>query len=464
MSTKPVRLRSSCHNCSFSKLKCSQDKPICLRCAKRGFCCEYVVAKQGGRKPNNPPVTAHHNPHLSDNGPRIATPPSALTDANAYGLFTPNMNWETISPSISDNRALQKLSSDQGTAMPTASPVSLMVHDLFTPSDSAFPFSASSYLQLDSHPDSTWSTPWLAADMTNLNDMDPFKTPETMPLCVDSSNTAIDNGNDNRMDDDIGHTSRILMPTNAAVANAALGLFAVSIPKDCMVPDINAAKPYPEGSCQTARSPPYSCLIKALRSLEDFVSTTSDCTEPKELPSVSSSAQQTLTKNRLALESMGTMLNCICSNDAYLLAVIPIVLSKVLDVYTALAQTRTPHSGATASSGSASHASTSQMEFGEAALSRDLNFAGDLDRDSRRTESARIIAQLVLRELYLVRRVIEQLSAKLKSKSFRTSDSDEMEGENASLFSETLQEQIACALIARVKGLSLDIISYLKGL
>ena len=47
------RIRNSCNACALQKLKCPQQKPTCSRCAKRGTICEYDVAKQGGRKPNN---------------------------------------------------------------------------------------------------------------------------------------------------------------------------------------------------------------------------------------------------------------------------------------------------------------------------------------------------------------------------------------------------------------------------
>jgi hypothetical protein len=50
-STSQVKMRTSCHYCAFSKLKCSGDRPTCARCAKRGSPCVYMAAKRGGRKP-----------------------------------------------------------------------------------------------------------------------------------------------------------------------------------------------------------------------------------------------------------------------------------------------------------------------------------------------------------------------------------------------------------------------------
>jgi hypothetical protein len=45
-----IRLRDSCQACATSKTKCSKDKPQCIRCAKRGTSCQYLVTQRTGRK------------------------------------------------------------------------------------------------------------------------------------------------------------------------------------------------------------------------------------------------------------------------------------------------------------------------------------------------------------------------------------------------------------------------------
>ncbi|KXJ87971.1 hypothetical protein Micbo1qcDRAFT_215307 [Microdochium bolleyi] len=45
-----VRLRDSCQACAISKTKCSKDKPQCNRCANRGTTCRYLVTQRCGRK------------------------------------------------------------------------------------------------------------------------------------------------------------------------------------------------------------------------------------------------------------------------------------------------------------------------------------------------------------------------------------------------------------------------------
>ncbi|KAK4119021.1 hypothetical protein N657DRAFT_650709 [Parathielavia appendiculata] len=48
--TQPTKLRDSCNSCAVSKLKCSKDKPVCARCAKRDLRCEYFATRRAGRK------------------------------------------------------------------------------------------------------------------------------------------------------------------------------------------------------------------------------------------------------------------------------------------------------------------------------------------------------------------------------------------------------------------------------
>lgn len=47
------RLRDSCHACAASKVKCSKDKPTCVRCTRRGTTCQYFATKRPGRKRNS---------------------------------------------------------------------------------------------------------------------------------------------------------------------------------------------------------------------------------------------------------------------------------------------------------------------------------------------------------------------------------------------------------------------------
>ena len=42
-------LKRSCEECSSSKIKCSQDKPVCKRCRKQGIACTYAPPKRTGR-------------------------------------------------------------------------------------------------------------------------------------------------------------------------------------------------------------------------------------------------------------------------------------------------------------------------------------------------------------------------------------------------------------------------------
>jgi len=43
-------LRSSCDVCAASKVKCTQERPVCRRCASSGAACVYGVSRKHGRK------------------------------------------------------------------------------------------------------------------------------------------------------------------------------------------------------------------------------------------------------------------------------------------------------------------------------------------------------------------------------------------------------------------------------
>lgn len=47
--SKPPRIRLSCDSCQRSKVRCSQDRPVCTRCQKHGYNCVYSPSRRAGR-------------------------------------------------------------------------------------------------------------------------------------------------------------------------------------------------------------------------------------------------------------------------------------------------------------------------------------------------------------------------------------------------------------------------------
>ncbi|KAF2662594.1 hypothetical protein K491DRAFT_686474 [Lophiostoma macrostomum CBS 122681] len=48
-SPRTPKLRASCDCCAASKVKCSQDRPSCSRCASNGTICIYGISRKNGR-------------------------------------------------------------------------------------------------------------------------------------------------------------------------------------------------------------------------------------------------------------------------------------------------------------------------------------------------------------------------------------------------------------------------------
>ncbi|OAQ99551.1 hypothetical protein LLEC1_01329 [Akanthomyces lecanii] len=82
-------LKRSCEECSSSKIKCSQDKPVCRRCRKQGIACTYAPPKRTGR----PRKIRKDSDHSQ---PRIIRPLASAIPRSA----------DTVPPSIDGNSPL----------------------------------------------------------------------------------------------------------------------------------------------------------------------------------------------------------------------------------------------------------------------------------------------------------------------------------------------------------------------
>lgn len=470
--SKPLRLRNSCHHCSYSKLKCSQDRPTCSRCAKRGIACEYFVAKPGGRKPRKrstdvtaAPTRGHSSFH----------PEAGTRDVGAYnpGPLMPQTNWYTTSVSASKNNS--QPTQPPIMKQPTGRPAELVIQELFVAPDQVTPSSSSTAALCDIGDDFSVKD-WCDSDMADMADMGIFELSDMLSSGVDGSTNHTNDTNtatttysqQNYKNDNSGSESQMGVVT--ALGNAASGLFAIST-EDLTTQNMEAAEPWHPDFCTTGKSPSNSCLVQALRSLEHVSSVPRGGLEAPG-HSTTPATKTIIAQTQLAVQSVGSMLRCACANDAYLLVIIPLLLFKVLDLYAAVARTQALAPDTSAAPPSASpttyRAASDQLRHGEANASL-VSY-----HEVKCIESARTAAQLVLRELYLVRRVVEQLSTKLKEKttvattgSNGVNASGRLQEENglSAVFSAALQSQlVADALSSRVRALSTEIISQLKRL
>ncbi|KAK8212770.1 hypothetical protein IWZ01DRAFT_278289 [Phyllosticta capitalensis] len=103
---KPPRIRLSCDSCQRSKVRCSQDRPVCTRCQKHGYNCVYSPSRRAGRprlrrpgecplpKPDTldsakPTPAASPIPQITPNVSRANTPPQPLTPPSTSSSTSP---------------------------------------------------------------------------------------------------------------------------------------------------------------------------------------------------------------------------------------------------------------------------------------------------------------------------------------------------------------------------------------
>lgn len=346
-------MRTSCHSCAFSKLKCSGDKPICARCAKRGLPCEYVAAKRGGRKPNQRPSAADQHvfevvnvANQPQDAPRV--PPQAVMYTTTPSQ-QPSGNNAPLSPAPTAARPDGSLSPAVFQTMSSG------LSACFDPG-----FSSSSTLT-DS----------------DLSDYFPF--PEDLDmLAADLLPTDFDTN-------PCSYDFDALMNPIYPIEETSCDLFA-----DFVQASGQEMQHAPSNDCRSQQSarphkPQHSCLLRALELLKQHSPASCQDTSAK-TPSLTA----VIAQNGATIEAVGAMLECSCSKDGYQLVVMSLIVFKVLAWYAAAAR--------------------KEGNNHNPRQSTPLDKAGDED-------ATRTAAQLVLIESHRVRRLIEQASTKLKAKA-----------------------------------------------
>jgi hypothetical protein len=200
---------------------------------------------------------------------------------------------------------------------------------------------------------------------------------------------------------------------------------------------------------------PCSCLIRALGLLKQlFPNTSTACTCLKkqgfdnitsQLPNI----QSIVAENKETIEAISTMLQCPCSKDGYLLAIMSIIVFKVLGWYAAAAR-KTP---VTDESPSPIKSPSSHSEQ----VLQCPTVVGSYYIDGE--DQGRMAAQLVLSELHRVQRLVNLLSKRLKG----ADEEDKLSnGEITSPFPATMLNQLETDLRKRLRGLSLEIVDTLR--
>lgn len=189
-------------------------------------------------------------------------------------------------------------------------------------------------------------------------------------------------------------------------------------------------------------------------------------------------AQAIVANNQQTVEVVSNILQCQCSQDGYLLTILALVVSKVLDWYEALGR-ELPNSSSSAVS-----------LAGAESLGRDGNSSLSTPSSGHRSDVVvhqhhrpdycadgedleRMAAQRILSQLQRVQRVVNQLSPKLKSQGTTRKDATTVDsqlslvgqmsggGTTTSPFSAPTLDHIEADLRKRLRGLSIEIIDML---
>jgi hypothetical protein len=222
---------------------------------------------------------------------------------------------------------------------------------------------------------------------------------------------------------------------------------------------------------QSTSDAPCSCLVRALglmKQLFRMTSATQDIDTPTTTPPT---IQTVIVENEHTVEAVSSMLQCSCSQDGYLLAIMSLIVFKVLGWYAAAARTAlspvedesTAHSpSSTAYTQRSSHSEQVIKNSGSAKVG---NYCLDGE------DSGRMAAQLVLSELHRVQRLVSQLSTRLKAQAAKTAGApgtaihsvfEDAGGVSTLPFSAAMLDQLGVDLAKSLRRLSADLVEGLR--
>ncbi|MCJ1400477.1 hypothetical protein MMC11_003683 [Xylographa trunciseda] len=219
------------------------------------------------------------------------------------------------------------------------------------------------------------------------------------------------------------------------------------------------------------------CLIRALGLFEQlFPNASTTCTSSRnqgfenvtccQLPTMRS----IVAENEQTIETINSMLQCPCSQDCYLLAIMSLMVFKILDSYAAAARETPATDGSQRTTKShrnlqrhSSYYSKQVLQFPTVVGSYCID--GD--------DQGRMAAQSILGELHRVQRLVNLLSERLTGHGRRNgevgtpssagSDQDTVpEGQRTPPFFNPMLDQLEADLRNRLRALSLEIIDMLR--
>lgn len=476
------RLRGSCLGCASSKVRCPGEKPTCSRCVKRKIACEYLATKRAGRRHDS--FDGHAGQSSETSHIRHRNRSSSIIDLNVSETASLNAAFPaapTATATADVSRSLPTLSSwfapNTTTATTTSlgasfqpPPRGLATEDSLEPTTSADASQASRrLLSPDRHDSLTFSVAeGLDADMT-FDDTFDFGSNLDNTSCSNEMSFSLTLSPGDLLEEylwtGVDNTIFVAPPPSSDVP--------ANTPKPSSLVNPN------NDQVTTDKDSHCNCLAHALvlmRQLFFYPSTT--CTRSGTeksggndplLPTV----PVIIERNRHTTEGVSAMLECPCSQDVHLLAVMAHIVFKALWWY-AVAARNTPTTN------------TSSKDDG----SIDLDYCGSRRSSSARPstaasstpservgsyrldgdDSGRMAAQLVLSELHRVQRLVRKLTATLKAQVVAQNSTEVPDSSRGNIavqqpflsLSGAILDLLGVDLTRQLKVLSVEIIKSLR--
>ncbi|KAK1763352.1 aflatoxin regulatory protein-domain-containing protein [Phialemonium atrogriseum] len=475
------KLRDSCYACASSKVKCHKEKPTCSRCAKRGLVCEYVATRRGGR-------TNHERRSTVSEGSSCTTTASSSSTINVKHSMHPPGNWFATNSMVSADYLPSPALVDPsprptapGTSSSSLFPNVGPVNPDPALSSSGMPEYSTADL------DDFFASP-MSFSMPGTVDPDPDPADQAhfFSTGIDSSSSSHGGGSASGPGSN-GTSATTLLDTFAFLEDTLFEMHPLSHPRSTPNSGASPANyeqpPYQASSTSAAAaadSAPCCCLVQALGFMKQlFPNTSTACAAwakqdgggHHEGTATPPTIQTVIAKNRGTIEAIGSMLQCSCSHDGFLLSLMALIVFKVLRWYAAAAG-KGRGAGLTNSSSSSSSSSSSVVDGGSGRhlchLEQVLHAPAVVGSYCLEGEdSAHMAAQLVLSELHRVQRLVNQLSARLKEcmDGEAAGGADEeggRGGEPGSAFSAVILDHFGMDLRKQLRALSLEIVDGLR--
>lgn len=356
------KLRDSCTACARSKVRCCKEKPTCQRCRRKGWACEYAASNRTGRSAastnsskskNKNDAERNNNTHATSQRPTNAFSPGTSSSFPDIANWTPPSQGQDMSLDTDFNF------------------------------DAMFPNLMSSNVSQGQQRLATPGTFSSTPESNGIADTAPLMTfPTSQPAPASF---------------DFMDLSQCAWPESGDPFMESFGF-----------PD------FTESSSSSSQSPiehsqPHCCLTAALDTLSRlFPKSRSACSSPTSRGPVYNppTLASIISQNKQITQTVSEVLECSCSQDAYLLSAAALIMLKLLAGYAAAARDTVNVNG-TLSPGYNDRQGLGRVSSGS-------SLSDQISQSKDGTEDPRMALHLVLSELHRVQRLLKRFERRVE--------------------------------------------------